>query len=42
MAEKLDAPIYIHPAVPPQKVLDAYYQVADPYAKNVLISGGWG
>lgn len=41
-AESLNMPIYIHPALPPKPILDTYYNVADPYAQNVLASGGWG
>lgn len=38
----MNYPLYIHPAIPPQPVINAYYNVADPYAKMVLTSGGWG
>lgn len=41
-AEELDAPLYIHPAIPPRAVMDTYYSVADPYAQVVLATGGWG
>lgn len=42
VAEKLDAVLYIHPALPPQNVIDIYYKMKDKYAQNVIASGGWG
>ena len=41
-AEKLGAVLYIHPALPPQSVIDTYYKMEDKYAQNVIASGGWG
>lgn len=41
-AERLNMPLYIHPAVPSKTVVDAYYKMDDPYAQTVLSSGGWG
>lgn len=41
-SERLDMPLYIHPALPPKTVIDAYYKMEDPYAQTVLSSGGWG
>lgn len=41
-AEKWNMPIYIHPAIPPKPILATYYNVLDPYAQNVLATGGWG
>lgn len=41
-AEKLGAILYIHPALPPQTVIDTYYKMEDKYAQNVIASGGWG
>ena len=41
-AEKLGAVLYIHPALPPQNVIDIYYKMKDKYAQNVIASGGWG
>lgn len=43
-AQKLDVPIYIHPGIAPQPVMDAYYSnvggVAGPL--NALACWGWG
>lgn len=41
-AEQLNAPLYIHPALPPQQIIDTYYHMDDRYAQKVLASGGWG
>ena len=41
-AEKTGAILYIHPALPPQNVIDTYYKMEDKYAQNVIASGGWG
>ena len=40
-AEMLDVPIYMHPAVPQQAVIDAYYK---DYAQDfpVMLRAGWG
>jgi len=40
-AERLDVPIYLHPAVPMQEVMDAYYQ---DYIKDfpMVIRAAWG
>lgn len=42
IAEKLNAPLYIHPAVPPKPIIDTYYKMQDQYATTVLSTGGWG
>lgn len=41
-AAALNMPLYIHPALPQQAVIDAYYRMEDSYAQMVLSSGGWG
>ena len=41
-AEKTGAVLYIHPALPPQNIIDTYYKMEDSYAQNVISSGGWG
>ncbi|HEY9152465.1 MAG TPA: amidohydrolase family protein [Anaerolineales bacterium] len=41
-AEELDVPIYIHPTIPPQAVIDAYYSGFDPAITNMLAGAGWG
>lgn len=40
-AEALDVPIYMHPAVPQQAVIDAYYK---DYAQDfpIMLRAGWG
>ncbi len=42
IAERLNMPLYIHPALPSKTIVDAYYKMDDPYAQTVLSSGGWG
>lgn len=42
MIEKTGAILYIHPALPPQSVINTYYKMEDKYAQNVIASGGWG
>jgi predicted TIM-barrel fold metal-dependent hydrolase len=41
-AEKLNAPIHIHPARPPQAVVDAYYGGFSPLVSDMFASPGWG
>lgn len=41
-AAALDVPIYLHPAPPPQPVVDAYYAGFDPAVSASLAMGGWG
>jgi predicted TIM-barrel fold metal-dependent hydrolase len=41
-AEKLSAPIYIHPTKPPQPVVDAYYSGFSPFMSNLFSIAGWG
>ena len=41
-AQRLSAPIYIHPAVPPASVVSTYYDVGDSYGSEVLATGGFG
>ncbi|HEY6788061.1 MAG TPA: amidohydrolase family protein, partial [Trebonia sp.] len=41
-AETLDVPIYLHPVVPPQPVVDAYYSGFDPYVSTNLSAAGLG
>jgi predicted TIM-barrel fold metal-dependent hydrolase len=42
-AAKLQVPIYIHPAAPPQSVIDAYYiGNFPPEVSTILSTGGWG
>jgi 2,3-dihydroxybenzoate decarboxylase len=40
-AQALDVPIYLHPAIPHQQVIDVYYE---PYVKDfpTLLRAGWG
>jgi 2,3-dihydroxybenzoate decarboxylase len=40
-AQTLDVPIYLHPAIPHQQVIDVYYE---PYVKDfpTLLRAGWG
>jgi len=41
-AQALDVPIYLHPAPPPQQVMDAYYSgLPDPFG-FFLSTAGWG
>jgi len=41
-AEALNAPIYLHPTVPPQAVVDATYGGFSPPVTAVFASSGWG
>jgi uncharacterized protein len=41
-AETLNAPIYLHPARPPQAVIDASYGGFSPEVSFVFSSSGWG
>lgn len=41
-AEKLNAPIHIHPTKPPQAVFDAYYGGFSPVVSDTFGSPGWG
>ena len=41
-AEALDVPIYIHPAMPPKPVVDAYYSGFSPGVSNIFAIAGWG
>ncbi len=41
-AEALDVPIYIHPTVPPQPVIDAYYAGFAPLISDALARHAWG
>ncbi len=41
-AVALDVPIYIHPALPPAAVCEAYYTGFDPAVNYFLSAGGWG
>ncbi len=41
-AEALNVPIYIHPAKPPQPVIDASYTGFSPEVSNIFAGSGWG
>lgn len=41
-AQRLDVPIYLHPAPPPQTVVDTYYFDLDPAVGACLSTSGWG
>ena len=41
-AEALDVPIYLHPAFPPQAVVDAVYSGFSQLVNTALASGAWG
>jgi predicted TIM-barrel fold metal-dependent hydrolase len=41
-AAALSVPIYLHPALPPAPVREAYYSNLDPAVGFVLAAGGWG
>ncbi|MBO4252297.1 amidohydrolase family protein [Streptomyces griseorubiginosus] len=41
-AEALDVPIYLHPGVPPQAVIDAIYTGFSPMVNAALAAGAWG
>ncbi|WP_322480752.1 amidohydrolase family protein [Thermogemmatispora sp.] len=41
-AEALDVPIYLHPAPPPDSVIDACYAGLPPNVTTVFATAGWG
>jgi predicted TIM-barrel fold metal-dependent hydrolase len=41
-AAQLQVPLYIHPAMPPQPVRDAYFSGFDNVTNMILSAGGWG
>lgn len=41
-AVALDVPIYIHPAIPPASVWEAYYEGFDPAVSYTLSTSAWG
>ena len=41
-AEALDVPVYIHPTMPPQPVVDAYYSGFSPGVSSIFSIAGWG
>ncbi|WP_216893244.1 amidohydrolase family protein [Nocardia alni] len=41
-AQDLDVPIYLHPALPPEPVAQAYYSGLQPEVGRVLAMAGWG
>ncbi|MGQ4512936.1 amidohydrolase family protein [Streptomyces sp. DW26H14] len=41
-AAHLDVPLYIHPAMPPKKLIDAAYSGFDEMTSMLLSTGGWG
>jgi hypothetical protein len=41
-AERLEMPIYLHPAAPPPAVHDAYFRGFEPTVEWSLSSGAWG
>ncbi len=41
-AVELDAPIYLHPHIPPEPVRQAYFAELPPGAAYVLATAGWG
>ena len=41
-AQDLNVPIYLHPGIPPQAVVDAYYSNLPGHAGNILSIAGWG
>jgi predicted TIM-barrel fold metal-dependent hydrolase len=41
-AERLDVPIYLHPAPPPESIVDTYYAGLDPAVAACLSTSGWG
>jgi uncharacterized protein len=42
VAAQLQVPLYIHPALPPPSVRDAYFSGFDDFTNMVLSAGGWG
>ncbi len=41
-AERLDVPLYVHPAPPPKAVFDAYYRGLPDAVSHALSIAGWG
>ncbi|ORX12695.1 hypothetical protein AWC31_31310 [Mycolicibacterium wolinskyi] len=41
-ADQLDVPLYIHPGMPPKKLIDAAYTGFDEWTSLQLATGGWG
>jgi uncharacterized protein len=41
-AEALNIPIYLHPTLPPQPVMDASYKGFDPMVTSMFAAAGWG
>ena len=41
-AERLNVPIYLHPAPPPPAVREAYFSGLQPDVASTLSTGGWG
>jgi hypothetical protein len=41
-AEALKVPIYLHPTLPPQPVIDTLYKGFDPFVTSMLAGAGWG
>ena len=41
-AERLEVPLYLHPAVPPDSVREAYYSGFSPDVSFALATAGWG
>ncbi|GAA1961988.1 amidohydrolase family protein [Microbacterium deminutum] len=41
-AERLEVPLYLHPAPPPPTVMDAYYFDLEPAVAACLSTSGWG
>jgi hypothetical protein len=41
-AESLDVPIYLHPTLPPQPVIDASYKGFDPPVSSMFAGAAWG
>lgn len=41
-AESLEVPIYLHPNLPPQPVIDAIYTGFSPMVNTALANGSWG
>ncbi len=41
-AEALDVPLYLHPAPPPEPVMEAYFSGLEPGLARMLSIAGWG
>ena len=41
-AERLDVPIYLHPAPPPDAIVETYYSGLSPEVEACLSTSGWG